>query len=126
MRHFLGSSLRTRFAIVLASSLVASLFVAPAAVARITSITIDCSRSQSPTFCAGQSATFGGLSFGAVGQYEKLRGRAFGELDPLKRQNTIITDISLTPRNANQKVEYSMDILILKPIDLSTGNHRVL
>ena len=29
-----------------------------------------------------QSPTFGGISFGEVGQYEKLRGRAFGELDP--------------------------------------------
>src|SRR5262245_22250650 len=125
MRHFLGSSLRTRFAIVLASSLVASLFVAPAAVARITSITIDCSRSQSPTFCSGQSPTFGGLSFGAVGQYEKLRGRAFGELDPLGPHNAIITDISLAPRNASGRVEYSMDILILKPIHLANGNHRV-
>jgi hypothetical protein len=29
-----------------------------------------------------QSPTFGGASFGEVGQYEKLVGRAFGELDP--------------------------------------------
>ena len=61
-----------------------------------------------------------------VGQYEKLRGRAFGELEPLKRQNEVITDISLAPRNATGKVEYSMDILILKPINLGKGNHRIL
>ncbi len=40
----------------------------------IRSIVIDRARSQSPTF--------GGLSFGAVGQYEKLRGTAYGEIDP--------------------------------------------
>jgi len=29
-----------------------------------------------------EKPTFGGTSFGAVGQYEKLVGRAFGEVDP--------------------------------------------
>ena len=29
-----------------------------------------------------ESPTFEGVSFGAVGQYEKLVGRAFGEVDP--------------------------------------------
>ena len=94
--------------------------------ARITRIEIDCARSQSPTMCPGQSATFGGVSFGGVGQYEKLRGTAFGELDPIDRHNAIITDIELAPRNAAGKVEYSMDIFILKPVDLWRGNHRVL
>src|SRR5215470_15954793 len=101
MRHLLGLPRSTYLAFTLASSLVAALFATPAAEARITRIVIDCARSQSPTFCAGQSPTFGGLSFGAVGQYEKLRGTASGELDPLKRQNEVINDISLAPRNAN-------------------------
>ena len=126
MRYFPGLSRRTRFGITLASSLVAALLAAPAAEARITHIVIDCARSQSPTFCPGQSPTFGGLSFGGVGQYEKLRGTAFGELDPLDQHNDVITDISLAPRNANGKVQYSMDIFILKPINLGNGNHRVL
>jgi hypothetical protein len=90
---------------------------APPTEARITSIVIDPARSQSPTF--------GGLSFGSVGQYEKLRGTAFGELDPLDPRNAIITDIELAPRNAAGKVAYSMDIFILKPITLSNGNHRL-
>ena len=126
MKYLSGLSISTRFRITLASSLVAALFAAPAAEARITKIVIDCARSQSPTFCPGHSPTFGGLSFGAVDQYEKLRGTAFGELEPLKRQNEIITDISLAPRNAAGNVEYSTDFLILKPINLGNGNHRVL
>ena len=93
--------------------------------ARITSIVIDCARSQSPTLCAGQSATFGGTSFGTVGQYEKLRGTAFGELDPSDPRNALITDIEFAPRNANGMVEYSTDIFILKPINLRDGNHRL-
>jgi hypothetical protein len=107
-------------------------FIATPADARITSIVIDCNRSQSPTFCAApnNSPTFGGLSFGTVGQYEKLRGTAFGELNPSHPGNAVITDIELVPaanRNpANGNVKYSMDIFILKPVDLSKGNQRVL
>ena len=83
----------------------------------IKSIVIDPSRSQSPTF--------GGLSFGSVGQYEKLRGTASGELDPSDPRNAVITDLQLAPLNAMGMVEYSMDIFILKPINLINGNHRL-
>ena len=38
----------------------------------------------------------------------------------------MITDIELAPVNDRGMVEYSMDIFILKPIDLSAGNHRLL
>ena len=86
--------------------------------AGITRIVIDPARSQSPTF--------GGLSFGSVGQYEKLRGTAYGEVDPADPRNGVITDLKLAPVNARGMVEYSMDIFILKPINLSQGNHRML
>jgi hypothetical protein len=66
------------------------------------------------------------LSFGPVGQYEKLRGTAYGEIDPSDPRNAVITDIQLAPVNARGMVEYSMDIFILKPINLSNGNHRLL
>ena len=82
------------------------------------SIVIDSARSQSPTF--------GGLSFGSVGQYEKLRGTAYGEIDPGDPRNALITDVELAPINARGMVEYSMDIFILKPINLRNGNHRLL
>ena len=44
---------------------------------------------------------FDGRAFGGVGQYEKLVGRATGEVDPSDPRNAIITDIALAPRNAN-------------------------
>ena len=72
-----------------------------------------------------ESPTFGGREFGQVGAYEKLHGRAYGAIDPALPQNAVITDIDLAPRNADGLVEYSMDIFILKPIDLSRGNHRL-
>ena len=72
-----------------------------------------------------ESPTFEGRTFGSVGPYEKLRGKAYGEVDPTDPHNAVITDIELAPRNANGKVEYSMDIFILKPVDLRRGNHKV-
>lgn len=68
---------------------------------------------------------FEGKTFGSVGAYEKLRGIAYGELDPSDPRNAVITDLALAPRNARGRVEYSMDIYILKPVDLSKGNHKL-
>jgi hypothetical protein len=75
---------------------------------------------------AKQSPTFGGYSWPGVGQYEKIVGKAFGELDPKDPKNAVIVDLQLAPRNARGKVEYSFDFYILKPMDLSKGNHRML
>ena len=73
-----------------------------------------------------ESPTFDGRIFGDAGQYEKLVGRAFGEIDPSHPQNELITDIALAPKDASGMVEYSMDIYILKPIDSSKANGKVL
>ncbi|AUD07448.1 hypothetical protein CWM47_23745 [Spirosoma pollinicola] len=72
-----------------------------------------------------QSPTFEGKIFGRIGAYEKLRGKAYGELDPNSSQNLLIPDIQLAPRNAKGMVEYAMDIYILKPINLAIGNHKL-
>jgi|KBSSwiStaDraftv2_1062776.scaffolds.fasta_scaffold01486_5 hypothetical protein len=94
-----------------------TMLFAPTAVdARITKITIS----------TKESPTFGGYSFAGVGQYEKLVGVAFGELDPNDPKNSLIVDIGLAPRNASGKVEYSHTFYILKPIDLAKGAHRVM
>ncbi len=81
-------------------------------------IEVDPKRSESPTF--------EGRSFGSVGQYEKLRGTAYGELDPTDPRNAVITDIALAPVNERGMVEYSTDIFILKPINVDLGNRRVI
>jgi hypothetical protein len=92
------------------------LAAAPAADARLTKFEVT----------SKQSPTFGGYSFAGVGQYEKLVGMAYGELDPNDPKNAVIVDIELAPRNANGKVEYSHTFYILKPIDLSKGAHKIL
>lgn len=72
-----------------------------------------------------ESPTFQGVSFGDVGTYEKLVGRASGEVDPNDPRHTLITDIALAPRNARGMVEYSTDVYILRPVNRSAGNHRI-
>jgi hypothetical protein len=72
------------------------------------------------------SPAFGGASFGSVGQYETLTGVAQGEVDPKDPRNAIITDIELAPKNARGMVEYSMNVVITKPIDMTRGNGTVL
>src|SRR5215472_2152474 len=75
---------------------------------------------------AKESPTFGGYSWPGVGQYEKIVGKAYGELDPKDPKNAVIVDLQLAPKNANGKVDYSFDFYILKPIDLAKGNHKML
>src|SRR5713226_7289792 len=91
-------------------------FVAVPAHARVKKVQIS----------AKESPTFGGYSWPGVGQYEKIVGKAFGELDPTDPKNAVIVDLQLAPRNARGNVEYSFDFYVLKPIDLTKGNHKVL
>jgi hypothetical protein len=72
-----------------------------------------------------ETPTFDGRTFGEAGAYEKLRGKAYGEVDPADPRNAAIADIQLAPRNASGKVVYAMDIFILKPIDSARGNQRL-
>lgn len=72
-----------------------------------------------------ESPTFEGVSFGSTGQYEKLVGRAYGEVDPNDPQDALITDIGLAPKNSSGFIDYSTDIYILRPVNSSKGNHRL-
>jgi len=73
-----------------------------------------------------RATAFGGYSFPGVGQYEAITGIAIGEVDPNDPKNALITDIQLAPRNANGTVSYQHNFYILKPIDLSKGNHKMM
>lgn len=106
---FVGSA--TAFSAVL----LAMLFASTPAHARITRIEIT----------SVESPTFEGATFGDVGQYEKLRGRAFGEVDPNGFPEHKIVDIEFAPRNDRGMVEYSADFLVIRPINPAKGNHRV-
>lgn len=71
-----------------------------------------------------EKPAFGGFEFPGVGPYEKLQGKAYGEIDPNDPLNAVIVDIANAPHNSAGRVEYWMEIYILKPI--TGGNGKVL
>jgi len=73
-----------------------------------------------------ESPAFGGKSFGSVGQYERISGQIVGEVDPGDPRNAVIVDIGLAPKNPNGTVGYAADFQILRPIDRSKGNGRLI
>lgn len=66
-----------------------------------------------------------GQSFGSTGAYEKLVGTVHLEAAPSDPHNADITDLDKVPRNARGMVEYTADLYILKPLDMSRGNHKI-
>ena len=107
----------------IAGSLAAGmLVVASASDARIVSV-----------FMNPPTIAFGGFSFPGVGQYEKIVGVAYAEVDPADPRNAVITDINLAspqpagmvnniPRpgkTASGKVGYTLNFYILKPVNLA-------
>jgi len=82
--------------------------------AEITKIVID----KREPFAAGHE-------FAVTGAYEKLIGKAYGEVDPKKHHNKNIISLKNAPLNNRGRVEYSMDMLILKPIDMQRGNQTI-
>ena len=67
-----------------------------------------------------------GAAFGEVGAYERVVGRAKGEVDPKDPANKGIALIDKAPLNARGKVEYETDIFILRPKDSARGKGRIL
>jgi hypothetical protein len=66
-----------------------------------------------------------GQSFGAVGPYERLDGTAYFEVDPSDPLNRVIVNLNRAPRNAKGRVEFSSPFVILKPVDMAKGNHKI-
>jgi len=58
--------------------------------------------------------------------YQKLTGRAYGEVDPRLPLNAIITDLEFAPRNARGMVEYVATFTIIKPIDMAKASGVLL
>ncbi|MCP4900502.1 MAG: hypothetical protein GY906_26355 [bacterium] len=67
-----------------------------------------------------------GASFGAVGPYEKLTGKAILEIDPDSPHNRLVIDLDKVPRENNGSVHYAADVYILRPAQPEKGNGAVL
>lgn len=66
-----------------------------------------------------------GTEFPVTGAYERIAGRAYGEVDPRSPQNKVIVNILNAPANPRGRVEYWTDFFILKPVDMGRGNGKV-
>jgi alpha/beta hydrolase family protein len=67
-----------------------------------------------------------GREFGAVGSYELLRGRVDFALDPASDANRTIVDLELAGRNGRGEIEFSADLEILAPRELSKARGALL
>jgi hypothetical protein len=66
-----------------------------------------------------------GMSFGSAGPYERLDGTAYFEVDPTDRLNASVVNLDKAARNARGMVEFSSPFVILKPVDVAKGNHKI-
>ena len=67
-----------------------------------------------------------GRAFGSAGAYEKIVGRAYFAVKPENVHNRQIVDLNKAPRNAQGEVEFSADLYLYKPKDMTKGNGAVL
>lgn len=67
-----------------------------------------------------------GKAFGSVGPYERLDGIVHMEVDPADPLNAVIVNLDKAPKNAKGLVEFSSPFFMLKPVDMSKGNGKIL
>ena len=67
----------------------------------------------------------GGQTFGNVGAYERIKGRAHFAVDPKAPAQAGICDIDKAPVGADGLVHFATDISVLRPVDPAKGNKRV-
>jgi len=67
-----------------------------------------------------------GYPFEHTGPYEKLKGRAYIEVDPNDPANAMICDLKRAVPNERGRVECWTDFFLLKPVDPKRGNGRIL
>ncbi|MBV9250794.1 MAG: hypothetical protein JO227_16280 [Acetobacteraceae bacterium] len=67
----------------------------------------------------------GGHVFDEVGSYERLTGRALFAVDPDAPAQRDVADLEKAPRDSAGFVRFEADFMILRPVDLARGNHRV-
>ena len=68
----------------------------------------------------------GGRTFGPVGGFERLEGTVYMEVDPEDPLNGLVVNLDRAPRNADGLVEFSAPFVIIKPVDVTRGNHKIL
>jgi hypothetical protein len=72
-----------------------------------------------------ESPAFEGRSFGTVGTYDRIVGRATLAVAPDDPHDKIIVDLDRAPRNAQGLVEAVTDVEILRPTVAANGNRTL-
>lgn len=90
-------------------AMLAALFAATAVEARVTRIEILGTTDPDTTLAP----------FGDAGPLKRIKGMAYGELDPADPRNALIQDLALAPRNARGHVEYRATFQLVLPSDPS-------
>src|ERR1700722_8051619 len=73
-----------------------------------------------------RSDVLDGKTFGNVGAYERIVGKAYFVVNPRLPANQAIVDIDKAPRNRDGMVEFSSDIFLLRPKNPKKCNGTVL
>ncbi len=92
------------------------------AIAVVSSVVITEARVTRIEILKVESPAPGGRAGASALPYERISGKAYGELDPNDPKNAVITDIKLAPRNARGKVEYVATFSLMKPIDMTQSS----
>ena len=61
-----------------------------------------------------------------IANYEQITGKVYFAVDPKLPANRIIADIDLAPKNAKGLVEFSSDLIVLRPKDAAKSNGTAL
>ena len=67
-----------------------------------------------------------GRAFGLAGAYERIIGRVYFAINPENIHNRQIVDLDKALRNGQGEVEFSADLYLFKPKDMTKGNNAVL
>ena len=68
----------------------------------------------------------GGRTFAEAGVFERLEGTVYMEVDSKDPRNAVIVNLDRAPHNADGLVEFDAPFVIIKPIDMTRGNGKLL
>jgi Alpha/beta hydrolase domain len=73
-----------------------------------------------------RSDVLNGKAFGSTGPYEEILAEAHFSVDPKLKANRIVTDVELASLNSRGLVEFSVEVMVMRPRDPARGNGTVL
>lgn len=107
--------MRTEFRIAAVFLLFAIVLFSAAAFARVDRLEIT-----------SRADVLNGKLFGGVGVYEKIVGRVYFKVRPEEAHDKVVVDLDNAAVDKNGEVEFSADVYLLKPKDMTKANGALL